>query len=136
MNRVCLTKDGKLIEMQSGGKEDRSFNQYCDEENKIANNKKWDALEAMRLNALRKNALNAGYAEADIEVKWVTDEELEVIMDAQKQRDLDARPYTEKRKAEYPPMADYLDGIVKGDQAQIDKYIADCKVVKAKYPKE
>ena len=40
-----------------------------------------------------------------------------------------------KRAAEYPPMADYLDGIVKGDQAQIDKYIADCKAVKAKYPK-
>ena len=40
-----------------------------------------------------------------------------------------------KRSSEYPPMADYLDGIVKGDQAQIDKYIADCLAVKAKYPK-
>jgi hypothetical protein len=40
-----------------------------------------------------------------------------------------------KRAAEYPPMSDYLDGIVKGDQAQIDKYIADCKAVKVKYPK-
>ena len=40
-----------------------------------------------------------------------------------------------KRAAEYPPMADYLDGIVKRDLAQIDKYIADCKAVKAKYPK-
>jgi hypothetical protein len=28
-----------------------------------------------------------------------------------------------------------LDGIAKGDQAQIDKYIADCLAVKAKYPK-
>jgi len=43
--------------------------------------------------------------------------------------------YAEKRAAEYPPMADYLDGVVKGDQAQIDKYIADCLAVKAKYPK-
>jgi hypothetical protein len=33
-------------------------------------------------------------------------------------------------------MADYLDGIVKGDQAQVEKYIADCKAVKAKYPKK
>jgi len=41
----------------------------------------------------------------------------------------------ESRRREYPPMADYLDGIVKGDQAQIDKYTADCKAVKAKYPK-
>lgn len=27
------------------------------------------------------------------------------------------------------------EGVVKGDQAQIDKYIADCLAVKAKYPK-
>ena len=43
--------------------------------------------------------------------------------------------YAQKRAAEYPPMTDYLDGIVKGDQAQIAKYIADCQAVKAKYPK-
>jgi hypothetical protein len=41
----------------------------------------------------------------------------------------------EARANEYPPMSEYLDGIVKGDQAQIDKYIADCLAVKAKYPK-
>ena len=44
--------------------------------------------------------------------------------------------YQEKRKPEYPPSEDYLDGIVKNDQAQIDKYIADCLAVKVKYPKE
>ena len=43
--------------------------------------------------------------------------------------------YSELRAMEYPPITDYLDGIVKGDQAQIDKYIADCLAVKAKYPK-
>jgi hypothetical protein len=43
--------------------------------------------------------------------------------------------YKAKRQAEYPPITDYLDGVVKGDQAQIDKYIADCLAVKAKYPK-
>ena len=46
-----------------------------------------------------------------------------------------ANAYKEKRKAEYPPMIDYLDGIVKGDQAQVDKYISDCLAVKEKYPK-
>jgi signal transduction protein with GAF and PtsI domain len=40
------------------------------------------------------------------------------------------------RANEYPDFKDYLDGIVKGDQSQIDKYIADCLAVKAKYPKE
>lgn len=84
MNRVCLTKDGKLIEMQGGGKVDRSFNDVCNEENQIANNKKWDELEAMRLNTLKQNAINAGYAEADIEVKWVTDEEWVGIEEANK----------------------------------------------------
>jgi hypothetical protein len=39
------------------------------------------------------------------------------------------------RANEYPSMSDYLDGIVKQDQAQINKYIADCLAVKAKYPK-
>jgi len=43
--------------------------------------------------------------------------------------------YAQKRVAEYPPMTDYLDGVVKGDQTQIAKYIADCLAVKAKYPK-
>lgn len=48
---------------------------------------------------------------------------------------IDAHAYIAKRQAEYPPITDYLDGVVKGDQAQIDKYIADCNAVKAKYPK-
>lgn len=47
----------------------------------------------------------------------------------------DSQAYIAKRAAEYPPMADYLDGIVKGDQQQIDAYIAACQAVKAKYPK-
>ena len=48
---------------------------------------------------------------------------------------IDAHAYIAKRQAEYPPFTDYLDGIAKGDQAQIAKYIADCQAVKAKYPK-
>jgi hypothetical protein len=48
---------------------------------------------------------------------------------------IDANAYIAKRVAEYPPITDYLDGVVKGDQTQIDKYIADCLAVKAKYPK-
>ena len=43
--------------------------------------------------------------------------------------------YADKRAAEYPPMTDYLDGIVKGDQDQVDAYIAACNAVKLKYPK-
>jgi hypothetical protein len=43
--------------------------------------------------------------------------------------------YAEKRAIEYPSINEYLDGIVKGNQAQINKYIADCLAVKQKYPK-
>jgi hypothetical protein len=48
---------------------------------------------------------------------------------------VDAHAYIAKRASEYPPVTDWLDGMVKGDQAQIDKYIADCLAVKAKYKK-
>jgi hypothetical protein len=43
--------------------------------------------------------------------------------------------YQRQRAAEYPLITDYIDGVVKGDQAQIDAYIAACLAVKAKYPK-
>lgn len=47
----------------------------------------------------------------------------------------EATKYLALREAEYPPMTDYLDAVVKGDQAQIDAYIAACQKVKLKYPK-
>ena len=43
--------------------------------------------------------------------------------------------YRQKRKYEYPPVTDYLDAVVKGDQEQIQAYIDACLAVKAKYPK-
>ena len=43
--------------------------------------------------------------------------------------------YKALRAQEYPNFTDYLDGIVKGDQAQIQAYIDACQAVKAKYPK-
>lgn len=48
---------------------------------------------------------------------------------------VDPNSYKSKRAKEYPSITDYIDGMVKGDQAQVDKYIADCLAVKAKYPK-
>jgi hypothetical protein len=46
-----------------------------------------------------------------------------------------ALEYQRLRAPEYPPITDYLDAVVKNDQAQIDAYIAACKAVKEKYPK-
>ena len=64
----------------------------------------------------------------------MTESEIAELQAAEAAR-LAAIPYTEKRAAEYPDFRDYLDGIVKGDQAQIDAYVAACQAVKAKYPK-
>jgi hypothetical protein len=43
--------------------------------------------------------------------------------------------YVDKRRGEYPPIEDYIDGVVKGDQTQIDEYVQKCLDVKLKYPK-
>jgi hypothetical protein len=48
---------------------------------------------------------------------------------------VDPNAYKAQRAAEYPPVTDYLDGIVKGDTAQVQAYIDACLAVKAKYPK-
>ena len=62
-------------------------------------------------------------------------EEVNAINELRNKQAFENMSYAIKRSREYPPITDYLDGIVKGDQAQIDKYIADCLAVKAKYPK-
>lgn len=51
------------------------------------------------------------------------------------QTEWDSKEYQRLRAAEYPPIADYLDGVVKGDTEQVNAYIAACLAVKAKYPK-
>lgn len=63
----------------------------------------------------------------------------EIAINRQKIVELEAQQavtqYQRDRAREYPDFRDYLDGVVKGDQAQIDAYIAACQAVKAKYPK-
>lgn len=62
--------------------------------------------------------------------------DIEILTElARLQAEYDALEYQRLRAPEYPPMVDYLDGVVKGDQAQIDAYIAACQAVKDKYPK-
>ena len=57
------------------------------------------------------------------------------VVDMTAQEILASYSYQHRRMFEYPPITDYIDGVVKGDQAQIDAYIAACKAVKDKYPK-
>lgn len=51
------------------------------------------------------------------------------------QAEYNAKEYQRNRVKEYPPITDYIDGIVKGDNAQVQAYIDACLAVKAKYPK-
>lgn len=69
------------------------------------------------------------------ELVEISDASKATLITAQENAQATSNHYTIKRAAEYPSMTDYLDGVVKGDQAQINKYIADCLAVKAKYPK-
>jgi hypothetical protein len=70
----------------------------------------------------------------DIKQTQPTEEECTAEI-ARLQAAYDALEYKRLRKPEYPPITDYLDGVAKGDQDQIDAYIAACLAVKAKYPK-
>ena len=84
-----------------------------------------------------KDLSDGYYAVASLDVKvpegsvQITEQEAEAIRQSQ----VIPPTYQQLRAAEYPPMADYLDGVVKNDQAQIAAYIAACEAVKAKYPK-
>ena len=40
----------------------------------------------------------------------------------------------QERRAAYPPIEDYIDGVVKGDDAQVTAYKAKCLEVKKRHP--
>lgn len=73
-------------------------------------------------------------------IEWVDDEvlatreQVETEIQRLEAEEL-SKKYQELRAAEYPDFRDYLDGIVKGDQNQIEEYIQKCLAVKEKYPK-
>jgi len=93
--------------------------------------------------AIKSINLNAEFSmeENDIDrITWLNDttpisKEDILAKQTELQAEYDAQDYARKRQAEYPDIYDYIDGIVKNDQTQIDKYIADCQAVKDKYSK-
>jgi hypothetical protein len=74
-------------------------------------------------------------------LEWLDEEQIQpteeaLVAEANRlQAEYDALEYQRLRKPEYPPIEDYIDGIVKGDQEQVDAYIESCIAVKEKYPK-
>jgi len=66
----------------------------------------------------------------------ISNEEAEEIRQNKIKNNFNKLTYAQKRASEYPDFKDYLDGIVKGDTAQQEAYIAACLAVKTKYPKK
>jgi coenzyme F420-reducing hydrogenase delta subunit len=66
MNRVCILKStGEVIEFQSGG--------YVEGDKELSDK---------RLSILKENAINSGYKEDQIEVKWISEEQSSTIIEA------------------------------------------------------
>jgi len=110
--RVCINKSTeKLIESQSGGE------------------------TQAHLNTLKKNALNAGYTEADIEVKFVTDAEYQSIIEAMKP----IPTYEDLRRAEYPKTDELIialwEQVVEGKPESATILQTKREAVKIKYSK-
>ncbi len=94
-----------------------------------------------KIDAILSLVPNAEVVIRDDEVEWhnptespVTDAQINTEL-LRLQADYDAKDYQRKRSSEYPPITDYLDGIVKGDLVQQQAYIDACQAVKDKYPK-
>ena len=94
-----------------------------------------------KLKAILSLVPNAEVSVRGNDVEWhepstapVTDAQIDAEL-ARLQAEYDAQQYQRNRAKEYPDFKDYLDGIVKGDTAQVQAYIDACNAVKAKYPK-
>jgi hypothetical protein len=87
------------------------------------------------------------YKSSDQQLHWIEDDSLVDVLpkgcvkiteaEADRIRASSIVPpsYSDLRAAEYPPITDYLDAIVKNDKVAIKTYIDACKAVKDKYPK-
>ena len=87
------------------------------------------------------NVVNVAVSDAPLADNWVASEVAAIGDTYENGQFIKPTPvvaplaYQYQRAAEYPPITDYIDGIVKGDQAQVQAYIDACLAVKAKYLK-
>jgi hypothetical protein len=99
---------------------------YRDAQGNLINIGEWDEarVEDEQGNIVINNPLPADAVESDEEVVTGADGGKYIKTD-----------YAKLRRAEYPDFREYLDGVVKGDQAQVQAYVDACNAIKAKYPK-
>ena len=108
-------------------------------DNKLAKYQEFNTQSEAQAHAIEYN----GFAIQDPEGNqdfWIVNMTTKTVVvdteaEAAKQAEQAATQYQRDRASAYPPVTDYLDGIVKGDTEQVDKYIADCQAVKDAHPK-
>jgi len=91
-------------------------------------------LEDVYTNQIAEDLVDVAIPYGMFKPKWTGSEWIDE--EAYKRAELDAVAYIDQRRSEYPPVEDYLDAIVKGDEEQKQAYIDACLAVKAKYPKQ
>ena len=101
---------------------------------KLYANKEIDFRKDVKIN-VDQNGINGSITEWNLDIPKPTIDQLDSF-EAQANEVERLNLVKSNRANEYPDFKEYLDGIVKGDDAQIQKYINDCLAVKAKYPKE
>ena len=115
--RICIHKATKhILEMQSGGEVERLpltdplfFDKSVEDYNQYLSD--CDALEANRLNTLKQNAINAGYAEGDIEIKWMGEVEYEAAKAVDPQWIAEQRAIADKAAAQAAKAQAFLDNL-------------------------
>ncbi len=97
--------------------------------------------QRMKIQAIRSLCPDAVFAMHGDIVEWIGTDiqqptETEIATEiARLQADYVSTQYHGDLVVAYPDFREYLDGIVKGDQAQINQYTDACLDVKARYPK-
>ena len=101
---------------------------------KLYANREIDFRKDVKIN-VDQNGINGSITEWNLDIPKPTLAQLDSY-EAQANEVEKLNQVKANRSKEYPDFREYLDGIVKGDNVQVQKYINDCLAVKAKYPKE
>jgi hypothetical protein len=64
----------------------------------------------------------------------ITIEERDELIQLNEQAIFDALPYQEKRRLSYPPIDQFMEGLVYGDEAKMQAYINQYRAVDLAYP--
>jgi hypothetical protein len=91
-------------------------------------------MHTIKVNVITGEIVQIPYT-AEEQAQYDINKAAEETANLAKQVEIAKTQYQRDRAKEYPPITDYIDGIVKGDTAQVQTYIDACLAVKSKYPK-